>query len=187
MFEQMVDNLRRRSEVSHGMPFSRMQAQGVRDWWRGGRLAQAARLSPGALLRPGPRQRVEVIQFLLSQSARETGPIKCSLIVAREQAILFCHCHQAICPLDTVGVHLDAAIVQETLERIYAIEGRIRGQSAEQRRTAASGNQTARGKPEGLAGRPARRRVAKEPPRHQPANRKRCYQCLAARRCAGWR
>src|SRR5215469_15587332 len=62
------------------------------------------------------------MQFCCLNQRSETGPTKCSLIVARKQAILFCHRNQAICPLDTVGVHLDAAVVQEAYQATPALE-----------------------------------------------------------------
>jgi hypothetical protein len=34
----------------------------------------------------------------------------------------FCHCNQAICPLDTGGVHLDVAIVQEAYQATPALK-----------------------------------------------------------------
>jgi hypothetical protein len=102
-------------------------------------------LIAGAVLRPTPREqlvkllhgptvdefgknigqvslRVEAIQFCCLNQRSDACPIKCSLIVARKKAILFCHCDQAICPLDTVGVHLDAAVVQEAYQATPALE-----------------------------------------------------------------
>jgi hypothetical protein len=37
-------------------------------------------------------------------------PKQCSLVMTSEEAVLFCHCNPPICPLDTISIHLDAAI-----------------------------------------------------------------------------
>src|SRR5262249_7806197 len=102
-------------------------------------------LIAGTVLRPSPRQqlvelfhgptvdefgenvgqislRVEAIEFRCLNQRSYAGPIKCPLIVAGKEAVLFRQRDQTVRPLDTIRIHLDAAVVQEAYQATPALE-----------------------------------------------------------------
>src|SRR6516165_1377333 len=117
---------------------------------RAPRAAAPKRHSSGLLIattlrRPGPRQQlvellhgptvdelcedvgqiglwVELMEFCCLNQRRDAGPAKCSLVMTGKEAILSCHRDQTICALDTIGVHLDAAIFQEAYQAWPTLE-----------------------------------------------------------------
>ena len=71
-----------------------------------------------------PGMRVHVVEFARLDERGNNGPVGAALIGTGEECILSIQCKWPDGSLDGVGIHLDAAIIEELAETVPTVDGK---------------------------------------------------------------